>query len=171
MTLNAENSQQYSGLILLTGVDKSGVANALFETLSPFAVSIIDIDQIVIKQRLILTVQILLNPDHREAIESDLNELSEKLQMDIASLFASSPAPREIENPVLVSIESSKMLPRYLSSITSIIDSLGGNIEKFERQSVQPLKVDLQVSGTSVSLMQDALSQLDSEDDATITVA
>jgi phosphoserine phosphatase len=171
MTLNAENSQQYSGLILLTGVDKSGVANALFETLSPFAVSIIDIDQIVIKQRLILTVQILLNPDHREAIESDLNELSEKLQMDIASLFASSPAPREVENPVLVSIESSKMLPRYLSSITSIIDSLGGNIEKFERQSVQPLKVDLQVSGTSVSLLQDALSQLDSEDDATITVA
>jgi phosphoserine phosphatase len=171
MTLNAENSQQYSGLILLTGVDKSGVANALFETLSPFAVSIIDIDQIVIKQRLILTVQILLNPDHREAIESDLKELSEKLQMDIASLFASSPTPREVENPVLVSIESSKMLPRYLSSITSIIDSLGGNIEKFERQSVQPLKVDLQVSGTSVSLLQDALSQLDSEDDATITVA
>jgi len=171
MTLNAENSEQYSGLILLTGVDNPGVANALFETLSPFAVSIIDIDQIVIKQRLILTVQISLNPDHREAIESDLNELSEKLQMDIASLFASSPAPREVENPVIVSIESSKMLPRYLNSITSIIHSLGGNIEKFERQSVQPLKVDLQVSGTSVSLLQNALSQLDSEDDATITVA
>jgi phosphoserine phosphatase len=171
MTINAENSQQYSGLILLTGVDKSGVANALFETLSPFAVSIIDIDQIVIKQRLILTVQILLNPDHREAIESDLTELSEKLQMDIASLFASSPAPREIEHPVVVSIASSKMLPRYLHSVTSIIHSLGGNIEKFERQKIQPLKVDLHVSGTSISLLQTALSQLDSEDDATITVA
>jgi phosphoserine phosphatase len=171
MTLNTENSQQYSGLILLTGVDKSGVANALFETLSPFAVSIIDIDQIVIKQRLILTVQILLNPDHREAIESDLNELSEKLQMDIASLFASSPAPREIENPVVVSIASSKMLPRYLNSISSIIHSLGGNIEKFERQTLHPLKVDLHISGTSISLLQAALSQLDSEGDATITVA
>ena len=171
MTLNAENNEQYSGLILLTGVDKSGVANALFETLSPFAVSIIDIDQIVIKQRLILTVQILLNPDHREAIESDLNELAERLQMDIASLFASSPAPREVENPVVVSISSSKMLPRYLSSITSNIDSLGGNIEKFERQSVQPLKVNIQVSGISSSVLQAALSQLDSEADATLTVA
>ena len=171
MTLNAENSQQYSGLILLTGVDKSGVANALFETLSPFAVSIIDIDQIVIKQRLILTVQILLNPDHREAIEFDLNKLSENLQMDIASLFASSPAPREIEHPVVVSIVSSKMLPRYLNTVTSVIHSLGGNIEKFERQSIQPLKVDLHVSGTSISLLQTVLSQLDSEDDATVTVA
>ena len=171
MTLNAENSQQYSGLILLTGVDKSGVANALFQTLTPFAVSIIDIDQIVIKQRLILTVQILLNPDHREAIESDLNQLSENLQMDIASLFASSPAPREIEHPIVVSIVSSKMLPRYLNTVTSVIHSLGGNIEKFERQTIQPLKVDLHVSGTSISLLQTVLSQLDSEDDATVTVA
>lgn len=171
MTLNAENTQQFSGLILLTGEDKSGVANALFETLSPFAVSIIDIDQIVIKQRLILTVQILLNPDHREAIESDLNELSEKLQMDIASLFASSPVPHEVENPVVVSIESSKMLPRYLSSITSVIKSQGGNIEKFERKSVQPLQVNIQVSGISSSALQAALSQLDSEADATFTVA
>jgi phosphoserine phosphatase len=171
MTLNAENSQQYSALILLTGVDKPGVANALFETLSPFTVSIIDIDQIVIKQRLILTVQILLNPDHREAIESDLNELAESLQMDIASLFTSSSAPREIEHPVIVSIESSKMLPRYLNSITSIIHSLGGNIEKFERQSVQPLKVNVQVSGVSFSSLQAAIAQLDSKDDATVTVA
>jgi phosphoserine phosphatase len=116
-------------------------------------------------------VQILLNPDHREAIEADMNELSEKLQMDIASLFASSPAPREVEGPVIVSIESSKMLPRYLNSITSVICSLGGNIEKFERQTVEPLKVNLKVSGTSVSLLQAALSQLDTEDDATITVA
>lgn len=171
MTLNAENSQQYSGLILLTGVDKPGVANALFETLSPFAVSIIDIDQIVIKQRLILTVQILLNPDHREAIESDLNELAESLQMDIASLFASSPAPREVEGPVIVSIESSKMLPSYLNSITSVIHSLGGNIEKFERQSVQPLKVNVQVSGVSHSSLQAALAQLDTKHDATVRVA
>jgi len=171
MTLNAENTLQYSGLILLTGVDKPGVSNALFETLSPFAVSIIDIDQIVIKERLILTVHILLNPDHREAIESDLNELAERLQMDIASLFASSPAPREVEDPVIVSIESSKMLPSYLNTITSVINSLGGNIEKFERQSVQPLKVNVQISGVSRSSLQEAIAQLDSEDDATVTVA
>jgi hypothetical protein len=63
------------------------------------------------------------------------------------------------------------MLPRYLSSITSNIDSLGGNIEKFERQSVQPLKVNIQVSGISSSVLQAALSQLDSEADATLTVA
>jgi hypothetical protein len=63
------------------------------------------------------------------------------------------------------------MLPRYLNTITSVIHSLGGNIEKFERQTIQPLKVDLHVSGTTNSLLQTALSQLNSEDDATITVA
>ena len=63
------------------------------------------------------------------------------------------------------------MLPQYLHSVTSVVHTLGGNIEKFERQKIQPLKVDLHVSGTSVSLLQTALSQLDSEDDATITVA
>ena len=62
MTENTAQPDQFTGLILLTGTDKPGIAASLFETLAPFAVHIIDIEQLVINDRLILTVLIGANP-------------------------------------------------------------------------------------------------------------
>ena len=163
MTSNSETSQVFSGLILLTGEDKAGISKALFETLSPFAVSVIDIDQIIIKKRLILTVQIQLNPSHQEAIESDLNTLAEDLQVDIASLFSDSEAPVDVQNPVIINVASSKMLPGYLYSLTSAIHSANGNIEKFQRICAQPLSLNIHVSGVSDQAIANAIAQLEPE--------
>lgn len=171
MTSNTETSQVFSGLILLTGEDKAGISKALFETLSPFAVSVIDIDQIIIKQRLILTVQIQLNPDHKEAIEADLNTLADELQVDIASLFSTSEAPSVPSNPVIMTITSPKMLPSYLQIIASAIHDLGGNIEKFDRHSVQPLSLSIHVSGVSGQEITKAIAQMEPEIQSMLTVA
>ena len=46
---NNDKNQQFTGLILLSGVDKPGITETLFETLSPFAVSILDVEQVVIR--------------------------------------------------------------------------------------------------------------------------
>ena len=79
---------QYTGLILLSGVDTPGITQSLFETLSPFAISIIDIEQVVIRDRVILTVLISLTPAHANAIEADLNECAAALGVDIACSFS-----------------------------------------------------------------------------------
>lgn len=171
MTSNTETSQVFSGLILLTGVDKPGISKALFETLAPFAVSVIDIDQIIIKQRLILTVQIQLNPDHKEAIDADLNTLADELQVDIASLFSSSEAPSDPSNPLIITLTSPKMLPSYLHSITSAIHTLGGNIEKFDRRSTHPLRIDIAVSGVSEQEIGKAIALMEPEIQSILTVA
>ncbi len=171
MTPNSETSQVFSGLILLTGEDKAGISKALFEVLSPFAVSVIDIDQIIIKQRLILTVQILLNPAHQEAIEADLNTLAEELQVDIASLFSSSDAPAGVLNPVIINIASTKMLPSYLHALTAAIHTAGGNIEKLDRMSVQPLSLNLYVSGVSGQDLSKNIAQLEPEIQAIVSLA
>ncbi|MSY80794.1 MAG: phosphoserine phosphatase, partial [Actinobacteria bacterium] len=42
-------TEQFTGLILLSGEDKPGITEGLFETLSPFAVTILDIEQVVIR--------------------------------------------------------------------------------------------------------------------------
>jgi phosphoserine phosphatase len=169
MTSNNQSGQVFSGLILLTGEDKAGISKALFETLSPFAVTVIDIDQIVIKQRLILTVQIQLNPAHQEAIETDLNALSEELQVDIASVFSSSEAPTDVTT-IIVNISAEKLLPSYLHAITSAIYTLGGNVEKFDRQSIHPLSLNIHASGVSESEMSKAISQLETHIQAIVSV-
>ena len=68
----SDEKSLFTGLILVSGVDSPGITQALFDTLAPFAVTVLDIEQVVIRQRLILTVLISLNPDHATAIDEDL---------------------------------------------------------------------------------------------------
>ena len=170
MTQEIKNPQIFSGLILLTSEDKAGLADSLFEALSPFAVSIIDIDQIIIKGRLFLTLQISLNPDHQEAIEEDMTQLAEQLQVDIACIFSTSEIPQDREN-LVVTISANKMLPRYMRTVTQALVSAGGNIESFNRKSTTPMVIDIHVSGTQLSALKNALSDLTLEPDLAITVA
>ena len=171
MTQEIKNPQIFSGLILLTSEDKAGLADSLFEALSPFALSVIDIDQIIIKGRLFLTLQISLNPDHQEAIEEDMNQLAEELQVDIACIFSTSEIPQDIENQVVITISATKMLPRYMRTVTQALVTAGGNIERFNRNSATPMVIDIHVSGAQLSALKNSLSHLTLESDLAITVA
>ena len=170
MTLTSEKSEQFSGLILLTGEDAPGLANALFETLSPFAVSIIDIDQIIINSRLILTVHIALNPAHQGAIEADLEALASAENVDIASVFSYSSSITARPQLQKVLITSTKLHPRYLAVVTSCIKTLSGNIEDINRHGVDPLEIVLHVSGVEVALLTNSLQQIPAEVGTTIAV-
>lgn len=170
MTNESTHSQVFSGLILLTGQDKPGLANALFEALSPFAVSIIDIDQIVISSRLILTVQISLNQAHQGAIESDLELLAQRLEIDIASVFDFSDSPSAMQHDATVRVTASKMLPRFINSVTSVVLSSGGNILRFNRSSINPMVIEIDVVGSTATNLQQAFSAIPAESDLQISV-
>jgi phosphoserine phosphatase len=75
---------EHTGLILISGVDAPGVTQALFATLEPFSITILDIEQVVIRGRLILTTLISLDPAHASVIEADLIEATTKLDLDLA---------------------------------------------------------------------------------------
>ena len=79
---------EHTGLILISGIDAPGVTQALFSTLEPFAVTILDIEQVVIRGRLILTTLISLDAAHASAIEADLIETTNKLGLDLAIDFS-----------------------------------------------------------------------------------
>ena len=170
MTQEIKNPQIFSGLILLTSEDKAGLADSLFEALSPFAVSVIDIDQIIIKGRLFLTLQISLNPDHQEAIEEDMTQLAEQLQVDIACIFSTSEIPQDREN-LVVTISANKMLPRYMRTVTQALVSAGANIESFNRKSTTPMVIDIHVSGAQLLDLKKSLSDSTLESALAITVA
>jgi phosphoserine phosphatase len=170
MTLTSEKSEQFSGLILLTGEDAPGLANALFETLSPFAVSIIDIDQIIINSRLILTVHIALNPAHQGAIEADLEAMVSAHNVDIASVFSYSPSITARPQLHKVLITSTKVHPRFLAAVTACIKALEGNIEDINRNGVDPLEIVLYVSGVDATVLTSSLQQISAEAGTTIAV-
>ena len=162
MTTSSHDTAHFSGLILLTGEDKPGLAHALFEALSPFSVVVIDLDQIIIKGRLILTVQISLNPAHQSAIEDDLTSLASSLDVDIAAVFSNSALPKAKPSFCTLKLSSAKLHPKHLMQITAVLLAAGGNIEDFSRNGSDPLEIMIKVSGISAETLQSAIASFDS---------
>jgi phosphoserine phosphatase len=137
----SHEKSQYTGLILLSGVDTPGITQALFETLAPFAITILDIEQVVARDRVILTVLIALNPDHRESIDEDLNACAERLGVDIATSFQSQESSTIAAKTGLMHIVAlaSPLKPAAIAAIASEIAEHGGNIERIHRTASYPI--------------------------------
>lgn len=160
------SEQQFTGLILVSGVDSPGITEALFEALSPFAVTILDIQQVVIRGRLILTVLISLSPAHAKSIEADLDECAARLGVDIATAFETSDqntiAPKRSLLHVVVLSQSLK--PQVINAIASVIAQDGGNIERINRTASYPvIAIELTVSGADLVTLRSALATTGSE--------
>jgi len=160
MTQNDAQSELFTGLILLTGIDKPGIANKLFEALSPFAVRILDVEQIVNNHRLILTVLIGANPAHQSAIEEDLNACALALDVDIATLFTKGFLPAVPADLVEIKITSPKLTPSDLAQITLAVSQNNGNVERIQRLTSDPVSIQLIVSGASKQSLSETLSGL-----------
>ena len=162
MTTSSLKAEQFSGLILLTGDDKPGLAKSLFEALSPFSVAVVDIDQIIIKQRLILTVEISLNPAHQSAIEEDLNSLAQNLNVDIAAVFSRSEISTKEAEILNLKMKSEKLHPRHLSVVTKALLTAGANIEDLTRSAADSFALTINVSGISETQLNDVIAKTES---------
>jgi phosphoserine phosphatase len=167
-------TEQFTGLILLSGEDKPGITEGLFETLSPFAVTILDIEQVVIRERVILTVLLALNPAHAKAIEADLEECSVRLGVDIASAFEESSvltiaAKRALCHVVVLALE---LNPSAFTAVAHAIAANGGNIERIHRTASYPVTaIELTVSGVAVIQLRNQLAQISNENSVDIAVS
>jgi len=170
MTENSAQTEQFTGLILLTGVDRPGIAAALFETLAPFAIHVIDVEQVVNHNRLILTVLIGANPAHQNAIEEDLTSCASELDVDIATVFGKSHLSPMARGLITVHITSQKMLPQAMALVTQVITESGANIESFSRSSDNPVSIVISISGVSKDALEIALKSLSFEDATTVSV-
>ncbi len=159
----SEKKRQFTGLILVTGTDSPGITQILFETLSPFKITVLDIEQVVIRQRLILTVLVELDPAHAPAIEADLELCAQSLNIDIATSFqeeeiASIAAKSGLVHVVAMAIN---LNPQAMSALASAIVSQDGNIERIHRTASYPITaIELLVSGADQRQLKEALSEI-----------
>ena len=167
------DTEQYTGLILLSGVDKPGITASLFEVLSPFSITIVDIEQVVVKDRLILTVLIALNPAHESAIAADLDNCAVSLDVDIATLFSyeEKSALSTKSNLIHVLISAKKLTPKALSQVAASIHQNGANIERVTRLASNPLTtIEFVLSGATKETLTQSLSPIAISNSAEITV-
>lgn len=157
----SEEKSLFTGLILVSGVDSPGITNALFDTLAPFAVTVLDIEQVVIRQRLILTVLISLNPDHATAIDEDLTACADRLSVDIATSFSEQGDSSIAAKSGLVHVVAlaNPLAPSAIAAIAEAIASESGNIERIHRTASYPITaIEFTVSGVDVTSLRHNLA-------------
>jgi len=172
--VDKDKSEQFTGLILLSGVDKPGITETLFQTLSPFAVNILDVEQVVIRGRVILTVLISCARAHAEAIESDLEECAVTLGVDIASAFEiSGSSDIDVKKSLLhVVVLAQELKPSAINAVASTIALNGGNIERIHRTASYPVTaIEFAVSGVEQSKLRTELARVGIENSIDIAIS
>ncbi len=168
-----EEKDQFTGLILLTGIDKPGITATLFETLAPFSLTVLDIEQVVIRERLILTLLIACNPAHSEAIDTDLEDLAKTLDVDIATSFSSAAISSIAAKTGLVHavLLSPKLLPSAVAKVAQTISELGGNIESISRTASYPVTaIEFVISNADQRVLKSSLAAVAIEQGVDIAV-
>ena len=158
-----ENKSTFTGLILVSGEDRPGITESLMKTLSQFSVSIIDIEQLVIRDRLLLTVLISLDEAHAEAIATDISALQEQIGLDIAIDFTQQDSAKISGETLRVVVVGNAIKPSGLAAVASQIAKLGGNISAIRRTAIEPLisiELELSIPNNSLKEVQGALATI-----------
>lgn len=134
-----KNTPAFTGLILVSGEDRPGITEKLMSLLSEFSVLVLDIEQLVIRGRLILTVLISLDESHASAIAADLELLEKEIGFDIAIDFAEEQDSAENPANLHVVIISDSLKPASIAVVAAELSKIQANISAIRRTSSEPL--------------------------------
>ncbi len=135
-------------LITLTGRDRPGVTAQIFATLAGTGAEVLDIEQIVLRRRLILGVLITAPRDWkraRTAIEATVSSLDMSVEVTRGT---GDNKPRKTGRSH-VTIIGGPLKATAMAAIAGRIADAGGNIDRIIRMARYPVTaIDLHVSGT-----------------------
>ncbi|WP_332643426.1 phosphoserine phosphatase SerB [Aeromicrobium sp.] len=157
-------------LVTLIGADQSGVTTRLFEDLSAFAVEVIDIEQLVVRGRLILSA-LLTIPDDREGLESTVHAVGEAFGLDVSVEYGTGDnRPRRVGRAQVV-ILGAPLKPGAMAALAAQIKEDGGNIDRIVRMARYPVTaIRMEVSGADPDELQAHLAAVAFEQGVDIAV-
>jgi phosphoserine phosphatase len=134
-------------LLTVSGRDRPGVTSAIFATLTRAAVEVLDIEQIVLRRRLILGILVTAPRDWRrlrDAVEATAQELG--MSVDIDRGTGDNRGRREGRSHVTVI--GAPLKAAAMAAVAGRIADSGANIDRIERMARYPVTaIDLHVSG------------------------
>ncbi len=157
-------------LVTLIGADQSGVTTRLFEDLSAFAVEVIDIEQLVVRGRLILSA-LLTVPDDREGLESTVLAVGEAFGLNVSVEYGTGDnRPRRVGRAQVV-ILGAPLKPGAVAALAAQIKDDGGNIDRIVRMARYPVTaIRMEVSGADPDELQAHLAAVAFEQGVDIAV-
>ncbi len=148
-------------LLTLTGLDRPGVTSALFTALGRYAVEVLDIEQVVIRGRLVLGVLVTAPRDEaglRTTVEAAAADLG--MHVDVAP-GRGGDAPRgDLTERSHVSVLGAPLRPPAFAALAGRIADVGGNIDRIVRVASYPVTaVELEVCGVPTPALRAAVAR------------
>jgi len=145
-------------LITLTGKDRPGVTSTVFATLARAGVEVLDVEQIVLRRRLVLGVLVTAPRDWkrlRDEVEQAAADLGMTVDVDRGT-GDNRPRPQGRSH---VTVIGTPLKASAMSAIAGRIADSGANIDRIERMARYPVTaIDLHVSGADPETLRAVLS-------------
>src|SRR5580693_1246830 len=148
-------------LVTLTGRDRPGVTSRLFSALSAYDLSVVDVEQVVIRGRLILgaLLSCRVAPD-LTAIHRQVTELAADLGMDVEITMGSVERPPRRRGTMHVTVLGRPLAPAVVAAIAGRIAANGANIDRIGRLAYQPVTcIEFDVSGADPVTLRASLAR------------
>ena len=146
-------------LITLTGKDRPGVTSTVFSTLAAFGVEVLDIEQIVLRRRLVLGV-LVSSPRDWKSLRQAMERVGDELDMQVEVDRGTGDNRRRSEGRSHVTVLGMPLKPSAVAAIAGRIADTGANIDRIERMARYPVTaIDLHVSGADPDRLRITLSE------------
>jgi phosphoserine phosphatase len=148
-------------LVTLTGRDRPGVTSRLFSALATHHLTVIDVEQVVIRGRLILGVLLASegSPD-LTAIHQQITSLAADLGMDVEITMGSGEPAQRLRGKLHVTLLGRPLLPSAVAAIAGRIAAHGANIDRIGRLASRPVTcIEFEVSGADPASLRAALGR------------
>ncbi len=160
-------------LVTVTGPDRPGVTRAFVGALAAYDVTVLDIEQVVVRGR--LTLGLLVSgwsePD-ADALTTQLRTVAEDLALDLTLEVGTGNSARVRTGRAAVVVLGAPLRADQVAAVAERIAAHGANIDRIRRLSRYPVTtLELDVSGADVPALREQLALTASETGADIAVA
>jgi phosphoserine phosphatase len=155
---------QITLLVTLTGRDRPGVTSRLFSILSAHELSVLDVEQVVIRGHLVLGV--LLSCDSAPdltAIHREVTDVAADLALDAEITMGSGESFRR-RGSLHITVLGRPLVPAVVAAIAGRIAAGGANIDRIGRLAHRPVTcIEFEVSGADPAALRAALARESAE--------
>ena len=140
-------------LITLSGTDRPGVTRGLFTALAGHPVTVLDVEQLVVRNRLVLAalVEVSGGEDEMSATRTAVRHVAAELDMDVETVPGAGEDDERRRNRIHVTLMGAPLTPSAVSVAASEIADRGGNIDRIRRIASYPVTaIVFEGSGVSV---------------------
>jgi phosphoserine phosphatase len=152
---------QLTVLLTLTGRDRPGVTSRLFTVLAAHQLTVADVEQVVIRGRLVLGVLLAAtgSPD-LTALHQQVTALAADMGLDAEITVGSGEPSARRRGRLHVTVLGGPLLPSAIATIAGRIAADGANIDRITRLASQPVTcIEFDVSGADPASLRTALAR------------